>query len=115
MPRASSVTTGCAAALAGACKGLRLPHAVFTVCLAAACVQVAYNPKALAVYSRLNGACDIIVQDSSSFCGRGERLSFAELQLRTQAVDQVGRTAPRAAFDPAKGPAVENPSRPSGA
>ncbi len=51
--------------------------------------QVAYNPKTLAVYSRLNGACDIIVQDASSFCAEGERLSFAELQLRAQAVDQA--------------------------
>ena len=39
-------------------------------------LQVAYNPKALVVYSRLNGDCDLIVQDSSSFCAEGEALSL---------------------------------------
>ena len=51
--------------------------------------QVAYDAKALAVYSRLNGACDLIVQDASSLAAQGERLSFADLQLRAQAVDQA--------------------------
>ena len=52
-------------------------------------LQVAYDAKALAVYSRLNGACDLIVQDASSLAAHNERLSFADLQLRAQAVDQA--------------------------
>lgn len=51
--------------------------------------QVAVEPKALVVYSRMNGDCKLIVQDSSSLCAEGEQVSYATLQLRAQAVDQV--------------------------
>ena len=52
-------------------------------------LQVAVEPKALVVYSRMNGDCKLIVQDSSSLCSEGEEVSYATLQLRAQAVDQV--------------------------
>lgn len=51
--------------------------------------QVAVEPKALVVYSRMNSDCKLIVQDSSSLCAEGEELSYATLQLRAQAVDQA--------------------------
>lgn len=52
-------------------------------------IQVSVDPKALVVYSRMNGSCELVVQDSSSLCAEGEEVSFATLQLRAQAVDQV--------------------------
>ena len=68
---------------------IRRPNSVQLVTPHARGRQVAYDAKALAVYSRLNGACDLIVQDASSLAAQGERLSFADLQLRAQAVGQV--------------------------
>ena len=50
---------------------------------------MAVEPKTLVVYSRMNGDCKLIVQDSSSLCSEGEEVSYATLQLRAQAVDQV--------------------------
>lgn len=55
-------------------------------------LQVAVEPKALVVYSRMNGDCKLIVQDSSSLCAEDEQLSYATLQVRAQAVDQVRST-----------------------
>ncbi|KAK9908516.1 hypothetical protein WJX75_009020 [Coccomyxa subellipsoidea] len=61
----------------------------FTAYSAKLLTQVAVEPKALVVYSRMNGDCKLIVQDSSSLCAEGEQVSYATLQLRAQAVDQV--------------------------
>ena len=52
-------------------------------------MQVAVEPKALVVYSRLHAGCELIVQDSSCLCAEGEELSFLTLQLRAQSVGQV--------------------------
>lgn len=52
-------------------------------------MQVAVEPKALVVYSRLHAGCELIVQDSSCMCAEGEELSFLTLQLRAQSVGQV--------------------------
>ena len=52
-------------------------------------VQVAVEPKALVVYSRLHAGCELIVQDSSCLCAEGEEVGFLTLQLRAQSVGQV--------------------------
>lgn len=52
-------------------------------------MQVAVEPKALVVYSRLHAGCELIVQDSSCMCAEGEEISFLTLQLRAQSVGQV--------------------------
>ena len=53
-------------------------------------LQVAVDPKALVVYSRLHAGCELVVQDSACLCGEGEEVSFLTLQLRAQSVGQVG-------------------------
>lgn len=52
-------------------------------------MQVAVEPKALVVYSRLHAGCELIVQDSSCLCAEGEEVNFLTLQLRAQSVGQV--------------------------
>lgn len=52
-------------------------------------VQVAVDPKALVVYSRLHAGCELVVQDSSCLCAENEEASFLTLQLRAQSVGQV--------------------------
>lgn len=52
-------------------------------------VQVAVDPRALVVYSRLHAGCELVVQDSSSLCAEGEEVNFLALQLRAQSVGQV--------------------------
>ncbi len=52
-------------------------------------MQVAVEPKALVVYSRLHAGCELIVQDSSCLCAEGEEVGFLTLQLRAQSVGQV--------------------------
>ncbi|CAL5229603.1 g12963 [Coccomyxa viridis] len=61
----------------------------FTAYSAKLLTQVAVEPKALVVYSRLHAGCELIVQDSSCMCAEGEELSFLTLQLRAQSVGQV--------------------------
>lgn len=52
-------------------------------------VQVAVDPRALVVYSRLHAGCELVVQDSSSLCAEGDEVNFLTLQLRAQSVGQV--------------------------
>ena len=63
----------------------RLPLGVavnFTAHSGKLLTQMAYNPKMLLVYSKLSEECELMVQDSSAFAGRGERVSFLQLQVR---------------------------------
>ena len=69
--------------------GLSVHSDISTTGKACVHVQVAVEPKALVVYSRLHAGCELVVQDSSCLCAEGEEVSFLTLQLRTQSVGQV--------------------------
>ncbi len=51
--------------------------------------QVAYDPRALAVYSEVGGACHVRVHDAGEFCAPGEAVPFWTLQMRAQAAQQA--------------------------
>ena len=50
---------------------------------------MAYDPRALAVYSEVGGACHVRVHDASEFCAPGEAVPFWTLQMRAQAAQQA--------------------------
>ena len=52
-------------------------------------MQVAYNPRLLLTYSKIQSEARLLVQDSSAFARPGEVLTWAELHARAATVDQV--------------------------
>ena len=62
--------------------------------MSAAGAQVAYDPRALAVYSEVDGACRVRVHDAAVFCARGEAVPFWTLQMRAQAAQQARAPGP---------------------
>ncbi|KAK9850097.1 hypothetical protein WJX84_009691, partial [Apatococcus fuscideae] len=70
----------------------RLPLAVsvnFTSHSAKMLLEVAYNPRLLLTYSKIQSEARLLVQDSSAFARPGEVLTWAELHARAATVDQV--------------------------
>ena len=55
---------------------------------------MAYDPRALAVYSEVDGACRVRVHDAAAFCARGEAVPFWTLQMRAQAAQQARAPGP---------------------
>ena len=50
---------------------------------------MAYDPRALAVYSEVGGACRVRVHDAGELCAPGEAVPFWTLQMRAQAMQQA--------------------------